>query len=175
VDFRLVAATNKDLGKLVETGGFREDLYYRLSEVQLHVPPLRERPEDGPLIAEAFLESWTAEQGLGRVRLAPKAYDAIRAHTWPGNVRELQNRLKRAAIGAAGTITPADLELGDGARQSTGGETPLPSLREARRSAEMHVIQDALRKAGGNISETARLLGVSRPKLYQLLSDYNLR
>jgi len=171
VDFRLVAATNKDLEKLVETGAFREDLYYRISEVRVRIPPLRERPEDAVLIAESFLVTWTAEQGLRRVGLSPEALDAIREHTWPGNVRELQNRVKRAAISADGAITAGDLELAE----PEPSEGPATSLREARRSAEVSAIRDALRRANGNISETARLLGVSRPKLYQLLSEYGLR
>ncbi len=171
VDFRLVAATNKDLEKLVETGAFREDLYYRISEVRVRIPPLRERPEDAVLIAETFLATWAAEQGLHRAGLGRDALEAVREHTWPGNVRELQNRVKRAAISAEGTITAADLELAAPERP----DGPATSLREARRSAEVSAIRDALRRANGNISETARLLGVSRPKLYQLLSEYELR
>ena len=169
VDIRLVAATNRDLEDLVAKGDFREDLYYRLSEVVIRIPPLRERPEDGPLIAQSFLDAWSAEQRLPRRGFSQAALAAIRAHPWPGNVRELQNRVKRAALNGEGAITPEDLELAEGTAR------PRQSLREARQSADITVIQDALGAAGGNISETARILGISRPKLYQLLSDYKLR
>ena len=169
VDIRLVAATNRNLENLVAKGQFREDLYYRLSEVVVRVPPLRERPEDAALIARRFLESWTSAQNLPRRGFTPEALAAIRDYDWPGNVRELQNRVKRAALNASDAITAADLDLAERSAH------PLRSLREARQSAEISVIQDALGAAGGNISETARLLGISRPKLYQLLSDYKLR
>ena len=170
VDFRLVAATNRVLEDLVASGDFREDLYYRISEVVIHIPPLRERPEDSALIAQKFLESWTAEQGMPKVGFTHDALSAIRQHTWPGNVRELQNRVKRAALGADGQITAEDLELVEAAPKKDAR-----SLREARQSAELTALQDALTLANGNMSEAARILGVSRPKLYQLLSDHNLR
>jgi two-component system NtrC family response regulator len=170
VDFRLVAATNRDLEQLVADGHFREDLYYRISEVRVRIPPLRERPEDAPLIAQRFLESWTHAQNMGRISFTNDGVAAIRAHTWPGNVRELQNRVKRAALTATGgRIGPEALELAEGEAR------PVQSLRDARKSAEFSALQEALRQANGNISETARLLGVSRPKLYQLLDDHDLR
>lgn len=169
VDIRLVAATNRNLEDLVAKGEFREDLYYRVSEVVVRIPPLRERPEDAALIAQRFLESWLAEQRLPKIGLSHQALAAIRQYSWPGNVRELQNRVKRAAVNADGVITPEDLELAESPRKTA------QTLREARQSAEFNVIQDALSMANGNISETARILGVSRPKLYQLLSEHKLR
>jgi len=170
VDFRLVTATNRDLEQLVADGHFREDLYYRVSEVRVRIPPLRERPEDAILIAERFLDNWTRAQGMSRVGFSNDGLAAIRAYGWPGNVRELQNRVKRAALNAEqGRIGPEALELAEGESK------PVVSLRDARKSAEFNAVQEALRQADGNISETARLLGVSRPKLYQLLDDHDLR
>jgi two-component system NtrC family response regulator len=107
---------------------------------------------------------------MGRISFTNDGVAAIRAHTWPGNVRELQNRVKRAALTATGgRIGPEALELAEGEAR------PVQSLRDARKSAEFSALQEALRQANGNISETARLLGVSRPKLYQLLDDHDLR
>lgn len=169
VDFRLVAATNRDLEEMVAEGSFRADLYYRLGETTIHIPPLRERPEDTLLIAQDFLARWAHEQGLGAIGFAADAFAAITQHNWPGNVRELQSRVKRGAVSATGKITAADLGL------SIEAEGKVPTLKEGRRSGEFHAIQQALARARGNISETARLLGVSRPTLYQLMSDHNLK
>ncbi|RMD91083.1 MAG: PEP-CTERM-box response regulator transcription factor [Alphaproteobacteria bacterium] len=170
VDFRLVAATNRDLEAAIAEGAFREDLYYRIGEAVVTVPPLRQRPEDAILIAQRFLEAWSSEQGLANPGLAGDALAAITQYHWPGNVRELQSRIKRALACATGKITAADLDL------PVGGEAaPLMTLKEARQEAERRVIQQALAQAEGNISEAARLLDISRPTLYQLLSEHGLR
>jgi len=170
VDFRIVSATNRDLEKMVAEGGFREDLFYRLSEAVVRIPPLRERPEDAVLIAQSFLKAWTAEQGLHNPGLSPDALAVIGEHAWPGNVRELQSRLKRAAVNATGRITARDLELA-----APSDDEPARTLKEARQSAEYDAIRKALSLSEGNISEAARLLGVSRQGLYQLLSDHKMR
>jgi two-component system NtrC family response regulator len=169
VDFRLVAATNRDLGAMVREGAFREDLYYRIGEATIAIPPLRDRPEDAVLVAQNFLKTWASEQALGVVGFTPDALAAIAQYDWPGNVRELQSRVKRAAVCAKGKITAADLNL---APDQPGN---VPTLSEARRRAEVEAIQKALHQSNGNISEAARLLGVSRPTFYQLMADNNLR
>jgi two-component system NtrC family response regulator len=169
VDFRLVAATNRDLQAMVAEGTFREDLYYRLGETTIVIPPLRDRPEDALMIAKDFLVHWARDQDLGALAFAPDALAAITQHDWPGNVRELQSRVKRGAVSATGKITAADLGL------DVQGTEDLPTIKEARRNGEFHAIQKALGRAGGNMSEAARLLGVSRPTFYQLLADHNLK
>ena len=170
VDFRLVAATNRDLKSAIADGGFREDLYYRIGEATVTIPPLRERPEDAVLIAQHFLASWSSEQELPNPGFAPDALAAITQYEWPGNVRELQSRIKRALACAAGRITAVDLDLA-----ANGQATALPTLKAARQEAERRVIQQAMTQAEGNISEAARLLDISRPTLYQLLSEHGLR
>ena len=172
VDFRIVSATNKDLPGMVEAGQFREDLYYRLGEVTVRVPPLRERPEDASLIAQRFLEDWAETENLGVVRFSAQGLAALTQYDWPGNVRELQSRVKRAALACDGTIRPRDLELEAGPTES---RATVQTLREARRDAEIAAIQAALVETEGKISDAARLLDVSRPTLYQLLRDHNLK
>ncbi|MCB1885121.1 MAG: PEP-CTERM-box response regulator transcription factor [Geminicoccaceae bacterium] len=171
VDVRVVCATHRDLEALVKEGAFREDLYYRLCEIALPIPPLRERTGDAILLARHFLTAYG--RGLGRrgLRLAPEALAAIDAYAWPGNVRELQNRLKRALIMAeGGRIGPGDLDLAGG---EEGGVNL--NLRRVREEAEMGALRRALAQSQGNVSKTARLLGVSRPTLYDLLRQHGFR
>ncbi|GAB4125338.1 MAG: PEP-CTERM-box response regulator transcription factor [Rhodothalassiaceae bacterium] len=170
VDFRLVAATNRDLEKAISEGQFREDLYYRVGEAVIEVPPLRERPEDAVLIAQAFLAEWSELQGMKNPGFANDALAAIAQYAWPGNVRELQSRIKRALATASGRIGAIDLDL-----ETTGGPPAIQTLKEARQKAEFEAVQRAMSQTGGNISEAARLLDVSRPTLYQLLNDLGLR
>lgn len=169
VDLRIVAATNRDLKEMSREGTFREDLYYRLSEITVNIPPLRERPEDATLIAQTFLEHWCQEQNLPPMSFTAEAMAAIAQHSWPGNVRELQSTVKRAALAADGAITPVDLGLAPASVQ------PVRKLREVRRAAELEALQSALTQAEGNLSETARLLDISRPRLYDLLREHNLK
>ncbi|MBK5910874.1 PEP-CTERM-box response regulator transcription factor [Rhodothalassium salexigens] len=171
VDFRLVAATNRDLEQAIKTGAFREDLFYRIGEAVVTIPPLRERPEDAMLIAQRFLQSWAGEQGLNCPGFAPEAMSAIMDYEWPGNVRELQSRIKRAAAVADGRVTAADLQLA----APDQDRDAVVSLKEARRHAELDATRKAMAAAGGNLSEAARLLEVSRPRLYQLLDEHGLR
>ncbi len=167
-DVRVVAATHNDLKEMIGDGRFREDLYYRLSEISLTLPSLRERGDDAVLIATHLLNNETE----GRVHLSTEASDAIRTHAWPGNIRELQNRIKRAAILCEGRqIAPEDLEL---AERNTDGELAL-NLKTVRADAERQAIDRALRHSGGNISQAARLLGVSRPTLYNLLEKHGIQ
>ncbi len=171
VDFRLVAATNKDIEAMAGEGTFREDLFYRIGETTIRIPPLRERPEDAILIAQKFLQEWRDEQGVKVSGFTSDALVAISQAPWRGNVRELQSRIKRAALCADGRISAQDLDLD----LTATPERPARTLKEARQQAEFDALQDAMSEAEGNISEAARLLGVSRPTLYQLLDEHNLR
>jgi two-component system NtrC family response regulator len=170
VDLRVVCATNQNLNRLMAEGQFREDLFYRLNEVTIEVPPLRQRTGDGVLLASFFLQRFAAEYGRPVRGFAPSAAAAINAYAWPGNVRELENRLKRAVVMTDGPLlSPVDLGL------AIPDEAP-PSLdiRAARARAERDVIQAAMAQTGQNLSQTAKLLGVSRPTLYDLLREHQL-
>ena len=171
VNVRVVSATNKDLDQLMADGGFREDLYYRLCEVAIRIPPLREREGDAGVIARELLESIAAEQGQRVPTLTPAARRAIEAYRWPGNVRELANRLKRAVIMSEGArITEMDLEL-----DAPDDEVMPLNLREVRDQAERRAVARALEHAGDNLSQAAGLLGITRPTLYSLLDKYDMR
>ena len=169
LDLRVLAATSRNLEEEVRKGRFREDLYYRLSVVNLKVPPLRERMEDISFLAHYFLERYAGEYGKGALAYTSKARLALQKHPWPGNVRELENRVQKAVLlGSGRQVDTADLELED-----ARGEKPL-LLREARESAERRTIIDALRRTGGNISKAARVLGISRPSLHELLTKHGI-
>ena len=143
----------------------REDLFYRISEVGVHIPPLRGRGCDSVLIASYLLQEACKGHGKAQLKLAPEAIAAIEHYHWPGNVRELENRVNAAAIMAEGKlVTAEDLTL----EQPEGGGEIVP-LREVRQRAETEAVQRALAIAGGNISKAAELLGVSRPTLYDLM------
>jgi two-component system NtrC family response regulator len=170
VDVRIICATNQDLDNLMSTNRFREDLYYRLNEVQLLVPPLREREGDAILLANYFIKKFNAQFARKLTGFGTDALAAVAAHPWRGNVRELENRVKRAVVMADGVaISAADLELAPAA-------LPYGSLdlREARARAERGVVQMALAQTNGNLSRAAKLLGISRPTLYGLLEGLGL-
>ncbi|MCW3835280.1 PEP-CTERM-box response regulator transcription factor [Sphingomonas canadensis] len=170
VDTRVVCATHRDIDAMVADGSFREDLYYRLAEIVVRIPSLAERPGDAGLLARHFLRKYAAQMGSAARSFSPDALAAIDAWSWPGNVRELENRVKRAAIMAEGkTVTAADLDL------ETAAETELVNLKAAREIADRRAIRHALARAEGNISGTARLLGISRPTLYDLMKSYDLQ
>ena len=171
VDVRVVCATNQDLAERVEQGKFREDLYYRISEISLRIPPLRERTGDAIVLATHFLHQFARNGGRSLVGFSQDAVGAIEAYAWPGNARELANRVKRAMIMAEGNrIESQDLEL-SGSQQSA-----LPmNLREVRDDAEQQAISRALALSGGKASQAAELLGVSRPTLYDLLRKHGLK
>ena len=169
VDTRIVCATHQDVDAMVAAGSFREDLYYRLAEIVVRIPSLAERSGDAVLLGQHFLKSYAKSMHSAVTGLSPDARAAIDAWGWPGNVRELENRMKRAVIMAEGKlITAVDLDLAEG-----GAEPPI-NLRAARESADRAAIAQALARADGNISNTAKLLGVSRPTLYDLLKSYDL-
>ena len=172
VDTRIVCATHQDLEAMIADGRFREDLFYRLAEVVVKIPSLAERPGDATLLAKAFLKRFAREMNPQVTGFAPDALAAIDAWQWPGNVRELENRVKRAAIMADGKlVTAADLDLQEGA----GEDAQVLNLKSAREKADRKVIRHALARSEGNISNTARLLGISRPTLYDLLKHYDLQ
>ncbi|URI10029.1 PEP-CTERM-box response regulator transcription factor [Aquincola tertiaricarbonis] len=174
VDVRVVCATHQDLKALIGEQRFREDLYYRLAEIVVNIPPLRSRAGDAALLAHAFLKRFSQEQ-RSTMRFTEDALRAIEAHAWPGNVRELVSVIKRATIMAEGDrITCEDLGLPDVAPPSDAGDTSL-DLRVARETAERETILAALARANGNIQKASELLGVSRPTLYDLINRLNIR
>lgn len=171
VNTRIVCATHQDLEAMIAAGTFREDLFYRLAEVVVKIPSLAERPGDAGLLARVFLARFAREINPQVKGFAADAMAAIDAWRWPGNVRELENRVKRAVIMAEGKLVgAADLDLTD-----TGqAEDNALNLKAAREVADRRVIRHALARCEGNISNTAKLLGVSRPTLYDLLKQYDL-
>src|SRR5213075_911961 len=170
VDTRIVCATHQDLPAMIAAGTFREDLYYRLAEIVVRIPSLAERHGDPALLAKHFLSRFAREMNPQVKGFAPGALAAIETWGWPGNVRELENRLKRAVIMAEGKlITAEDLDLA----APDGGALPV-NLKAARECADRQVIRKALAQADGNIS-AAKLLGISRPTLYDLLKQYGLQ
>ena len=171
VDTRIVCATHQDLEAMIADGRFREDLYYRLAEIVVRIPALKERHGDAALLARHFLQRFAREMNPQVKGFAPDALAAIDGWGWPGNVRELENRMKRAVIMADGKLlTASDLDLaGDG----KGAE--LINLKMAREIADRKAIRQAIARTEGNISNAAKLLGISRPTLYDLLKQYDLQ
>jgi two-component system, NtrC family, response regulator len=171
VDVRVVCATNQDLQALIATQKFRQDLFFRISEVTLHLPPLRERPGDAVVLAQALLQRAGAAQPRAPRSFSEEALVAIQRHDWPGNVRELENKVRSAVIMASGPqITAEDLGLGNNTGQFT-----LLNLKAVRGAAERQAVQQALAVVGGNVSAAAELLGVTRPTLYDLMQKFELR
>ncbi|WDF71230.1 PEP-CTERM-box response regulator transcription factor [Novosphingobium sp. KACC 22771] len=172
VDTRIVCATHQNLEAMIAEGRFREDLWYRLAEIVVKIPSLAERPGDAALLARAFLARFAKEMNPAVKGFAPDALAAMDAWGWPGNVRELENRVKRAVIMADGKLVHAgDLDL-----DAPGGDEDLPlNLKSAREITDRRVIRQALARSEGNISSTAKLLGISRPTLYDLLKQYDLQ
>jgi two-component system NtrC family response regulator len=169
VDVRVICATHQDLPNLIAQQRFRQDLYYRVSEVAIRLPPLRERIGDAVPLAQHFLELAAIRHGRAVRGFSPRALKAIAAHPWPGNVRELENIVNSAVIMADGKrIDTDDLHLG-----AAGGE--ILDLREVRNAAEKRAIERALTQANSNLSKVAGLLGVSRPTLYDLLEKHGLK
>lgn len=171
VDTRIVCATHQNLEAMIAAGSFREDLFYRLAEIVVHIPGLAERPGDAVLLAKTFLARFARDMNPQVQGFAADALAAIAAWHWPGNVRELENRVKRAVIMAEGKlVNAADLDLADKALE----EASVLNLKSARETADRRVIRHALARCEGNISNTAKLLGISRPTLYDLLKQYDL-
>jgi two-component system nitrogen regulation response regulator NtrX len=169
VDVRVIAATNKSLEREIQNGRFREDLYYRLNVIPFHVPALRERREDIPLLARAFVREFCADSAVPEKTFAPRALALLGAYAWPGNVRELRNLVERLVLMTPGPrIRPEDLpaELRGSGR---GAEPAGESLEEARREFERRFLTAKLDEHGGNISRTAEAIGVARESLSRKL------
>ena len=175
VDVRVICATNKDLQELTAAGGFREDLYYRLNVVGLHLPPLRERKEDVPLLAQHFLETFGQKNSKTLKGFTPRAMDAIVRHDWPGNVRELMNAVERGVVLARSEyLDLVDLRISD---EPLDEQVELPTPASdlgLLEKAEMETIVVTLRSAGGNKSRAARELGITRKTLHSKLKKYGL-
>jgi len=172
VDTRIVCATHQNLDAMIGDGRFREDLYYRLAEIVIRIPGLADRAGDAVLLARAFLSRYSAAMNPSVRGFAPDGLAAIDAWGWPGNVRELENRLKRAVIMAdTKLITAADLDLAE----PSAAEDQTLNLKSAREATDRRMIRHALARSEGNITSTARMLGISRPTLYDLLKQYDLQ
>ncbi|MBA4211898.1 MAG: PEP-CTERM-box response regulator transcription factor [Polaromonas sp.] len=173
VDVRIVCATHQDLKQLTSEGRFREDLYYRLAEIVVNIPPLRSRVGDAALLAHAFTKRFSQEQNRRNLSLSEDALRAIEAHKWPGNIRELENCIKRATIMADGSQVTAD-DLGLSVPTGEEGDASL-DLRTVRDEAEKKAVIAALARSNGNVLKAAELLGVSRPTLYDLMHRLGLK
>ena len=173
VDVRIVCATHQDLKALSKEGRFREDLYYRLAEIVINIPPLRERVGDPALLAHAFVRRFAQEQNRGSMTLNEDAVRAIETHSWPGNIRELENCIKRATIMADGNqISREEIGLNAPEPDQMDGSLDLRSIRD---NAEKRAIIAALGRVNGNMVKAAELLGVSRPTLYDLMHRLGLK
>lgn len=171
VDVRVIGATHQNLENLIQNGSFRQDLYYRLSEISVMIPPLRDRQGDAALLAHAFLEKFSAQQRRTLKGFTAEAIETIETYPWPGNVREMENVIKRAVIMAEGAqITAQDLGLNTSKAESE----PL-NLRQVREEADRRAVIRALGRTNGNIVQAAELLGVSRPTLYDLINRCGLK
>jgi DNA-binding NtrC family response regulator len=172
VDVRVITATHQDLERLVAEKAFRSDLYYRISPISLRIPPLRERPEDVPALAEALIEDLCGDLGRAPVPLAPAALQALEAHPWPGNVRELRNALERALLGVerGRAIEARDLRLGPVPFAApAAAERPPLTLEEVERNH----IEKVLHGESGNVARAAARLGISKASLYQRLHRWH--
>jgi len=168
VDVRVVCATNKILTDMVKDGTFREDLYYRICEMEINIPPLRERSGDRILLARHFLQKFTEQHNRKITGFMPDTSTAIESYRWPGNIRELENKIKRSVIMAEDKcITLEDIGLSEAQELSL-------NLRQVRQNAEISAIKHSIIVSDGNISAAAKLLGVTRPTLYDLLKKYNI-
>jgi two-component system NtrC family response regulator len=168
---RIVCATHQRLKDLCAQGRFREDLYYRLSEIVVNIPPMRQREGDAALLAHHFKNKFCAQESRASLHFAPDAIAAIEGYAWPGNVREMENCIKRAVIMADGnTIVADDLGLPD----TAGEEEPL-NLRQVRDEAEYKAIVKALARTDGNIVKASELLGISRPTMYDLMGRHGVK
>ena len=175
VDVRVVCATHQDLKTLIAETRFREDLYYRLAEIVVNIPPLRARTGDAVLLSHAFLRRFAQDQRRGSLSFTEEAVQAIEQHSWPGNVRELLNAIKRASIMAEGDrLTCDDLGLAppNGGTKAEHSDLDLRTVREA---AERQAIVAALARTNGNIVKASEMLGISRPTLYDLMRKLSIK
>jgi two-component system nitrogen regulation response regulator NtrX len=172
VDVRVIAASNKSLEREIQEGNFREDLYYRLNVIPFHVPPLRDRREDLPILVKAFVEEFCAESGVKRKQIAPRAMNRLQAYGWPGNVRELRNLIERLVLMTPGPkIRAEDLPQDLGEREQREGVT----LGEARRDFEREFLIARLRENDWNISRTAEGIGIARESLSRKVRSLEIK
>ena len=156
---------------MIAAGTFREDLYFRINEIGVNLPPLRQRSQDSILIANALVRRFGEVYKRENIRLSSAALTAISNHSWPGNVRELENRVKRAVLMAReDAILPADLEI-----ETAAGEEAFFTLKEARHHAEYELICKVLAAHGSNMTQVSKILGISRPTLYGLLATHGIK
>ena len=170
VDVRVVCATNQNPATLIEEGLFRDDLYYRISEITINIPPFREREEGRLILARTLLQKYCKKQKRAINGFSDDAVRAMEAYEWPGNVRELENKIKGAVIMSDGKMVTA----GDMGLQAGHDHDASLNLREVRAQAESKAIRVALAKSLGNVSKAAELLGITRPTLYDLFQKYGL-
>lgn len=175
VDVRVIAATKEDLRRAVEEGGFRNDLFYRLSVIPINIPPLRDRREDIPLLVNHFLKKICKDNNLELKELQPDVLNALMNYSWPGNVRELENLIERLVLLSQGNPIGSDYlppEILEGDERA--GKSLKEALDRQVAGAEKELIQEALEKAGGNRTKAAKLLGISRASLYNKLNQYGI-
>jgi len=178
-DVRVLAATNKDLEKEMNEGRFRQDLYYRLNVIPLHVPPLRERKEDIPLLVKRFIHDFAMREGDKEKTITDDVIDLLMQHDWPGNVRELKNLVERMIIMTAGDVISREnvssfVDIGKIGNLAIKEETPLASFRTAKLDFERQYILRKLREFGGNISRTAEAIGMERSHLHKKIRSYGI-
>ncbi len=170
IDARIICATHQNLAEHIKEGRFREDLFYRISEITINIPAVREREGDALLIAKAFLTRFNQEYGKSLRGFSPEAIQAIESYDWPGNVRELESKIKRAVIMTDGLLVESDdLDIDD----TDSTDTPPLNLKQIREEAERKAILRALQHANQSISDTAKLLGITRPTLYSMFEKYD--
>jgi len=176
VDVRILAATNQDLAQLIEKGAFRRDLFYRINVVRVVLPPLRERRDDVPLLAQHFMEVFREKNGRNVQNLSPAAINKLQAYEWPGNVRELENLMERAVILSRGEIIgTADLPLGEDSDSVSAPTDRSRTLKEAAEAAERKAILEALERSDGDKEEAAQQLDISRASLYSKIKKFDIR
>ena len=175
VDIRVIAATNRNLAEAIQQGGFRSDLYYRLNVIELELPPLRERRQDIPLLADHFLKKMSQKIGRQATHISQEARDGLISYDWPGNVRELENAIERAVVmGSTTSVRPEDLP--DSILEGTASPTAaVTSLEHGVREAKKRLVLGAFAKAGGAYAEAAKLLGVNTNYLYTLVKKLHLK
>jgi DNA-binding NtrC family response regulator len=174
VDVRVMAATNRDLKQLVAEGKFQEDLYYRLNVIPIVLPPLRERPDDIPVLIDHFVEKHRQRTGKRIDRIEPDVVDALRAYNWPGNVRELENTIERAVVLATGPIITASSISLLGATSTPSSGLPSPRLHQNIEWVERETIRRALQQAGGVKKDAAEMMGISQRALSYYLAKYRI-
>jgi two-component system NtrC family response regulator len=174
-DTRIISATNIDIEKAVQEGGFREDLYYRTAVITINLPPLREREGDIMLLANFFLKRFAWQLNKKIRGFSPASISALESYEWPGNVRELENKLHRAVIMSdSSLLEPESLGFTEDSISQIAAATETMTLKDARDKVERELIAATLRNQGGSISKAAEMLGVSRPTLYDLMKKHGI-